>query len=137
MNPPVVVDTNILFSALVSRRSRIREILLMEAGMSFCCPRFIFSELFKHKERIVAATDLSEDELLDALSSLFAHIQFVDESAIPLGVWVEARRLCSGIDEKDTPFLALAIHLNARLWTEDDELKKGLRARKFDWFFDP
>ncbi len=86
-------------------------------------------KLFKHKERIVAATDLSEDELLDALSSLFAHIQFVDESAIPLGVWVEARRLCSGIDEKDTPFLALAIHLNARLWTEDDELKKGF-ARK-------
>jgi hypothetical protein len=32
MNPPVVVDTNILFSALVSRRSRIREILLMETG---------------------------------------------------------------------------------------------------------
>lgn len=71
MNPPVVVDTNILFSALVSRRSRIREILLMKPGMSFCCPRFFFSELFKHKKRIVAATDLSEDELLDALNSLF------------------------------------------------------------------
>ena len=137
MNPRIVVDTNILFSALVSRRSRIREILLMEAGLSFCCPRFIFSELFKHKERIVAATDLSEDELLDALNSLFAHIQFVDESAIPLGVWLEARRLCSGIDEKDTPFIALAIHLNACLWTEDDELKKGLRAKEFNLFFEP
>jgi predicted nucleic acid-binding protein len=136
MNPPVVVDTNILFSALVSRCSRIREILLMEAGLSFCCPRFIFSELFKHKERILAATDLSEDELLDALNSLFAHIQFVDEAAIPLGVWIEARRLCSGIDEKDTPFIALAIHLNARLWTEDDELKKGLHAKGFDLFFE-
>jgi predicted nucleic acid-binding protein len=137
MNPPVVVDTNIIFSALVSRRSRIREIILMEAGLSFCCPRFIFSELFKHKERIAAVTDLSEEELLDALNSLFAHIQFMDESAIPLGVWVEARRLCSGIDEKDTPFTALAIHLNARLWTQDDELKKGLRAKKFDLFFEP
>jgi predicted nucleic acid-binding protein len=137
MNPPVVVDTNILFSALVSRRSRIREILLMEAGLSFCCPRFIFSELFKHKERIVAATDLSEEELLDAFNSLFAHIQFVDESAIPIGVWVEARRLCSGIDEKDTPFIALAIHLNAHLWTEDDELKTGLRAKGFNLFFEP
>ncbi len=137
MNPPVVVDTNILFAALVSRRSRIREILLMEAGISFCCPRFIFSELFKHKERILAATDLSEDELLDALNSLFAHIRFADESAIPIGVWFEARRLCSGIDEKDTPFIALAIHLNAHLWTEDGELKNGLRAKGFNLFFEP
>jgi predicted nucleic acid-binding protein len=137
MNPPVVVDTNILFSALVSRRSRIRETLLVEAGLSFCCPRFIFSELFKHNERVVAATDLSEAELLDALNSLFAHMQFVDESTILVGDWVEARRLCSGIDEKDTPFVALAIHLNARLWTEDNELKTGLRARGFNSFFEP
>lgn len=61
----------------------------------------------------------------------------MDESAIPLGVWVEARRLCSSIDEKDTPFIALAIHLNTRLWTEDDELKKGLRAKEFNLFFEP
>jgi predicted nucleic acid-binding protein len=86
MNPPIVVDTNVLFSALVSQRSRVREILLMEAGLSFCCPRFIFGELFKHKERIVAATDLSEEELLDALNALFARIRFIDESAIPLSV---------------------------------------------------
>jgi predicted nucleic acid-binding protein len=109
----------------------------MESSVSFCCPRFVFSELFKHKERILAATDLAEDELLDALNSLFAHIQFVDESAIRLGDWLEARRLCSGIDEKDTPFIALTIHLNARLWTEDSELKTGLRTKGFDLFFEP
>jgi predicted nucleic acid-binding protein len=137
MNPLVIVDTNILFSALVGRHSRLREMLLMESSVSFCCPRFVFSELFKHKERILAATDLAEDELLDALNSLFAHIQFVDESAIRLGDWLEARRLCSGIDEKDTPFIALTIHLNARLWTEDSELKTGLRTKGFDLFFEP
>jgi predicted nucleic acid-binding protein len=96
----------------------------MEPGASFCCPRFIFSELFKHKERIVAATELPEEELLDTLNSLFAHIQFVDESAIPIGDWLEARRLCAGVDDKDAPFVALAIYLKARLWTEDGELKK-------------
>jgi predicted nucleic acid-binding protein len=137
MNPPVVVDTNILFAALVSRHSRLREILLMETGVRFCCPRFVFSELFKHKERILEATNLSEDELLDALNSLFAHIQFVDESAIPIGDWMEARRLCVDIDEKDTPFIAMTIHLNARLWTADDELKNGLRAKDFNSFFEP
>jgi predicted nucleic acid-binding protein len=137
MNSAVVVDTNVLFSALVSRRSRIREFLLMEAGVRFCCPRFLFSELFKHKERIVAATQLPETELLDALNALMAHIQFLDESVIPLGDWIEARRLCSGIDEKDTPFIALTIHLKGRLWTEDEELKNGLRAKGFNLFFEP
>jgi predicted nucleic acid-binding protein len=135
MNPQVVVDTNILFAALVGRQSRLREMLLTEAGINFCCPRFVFTELFKHKERILAATSLSEDELLEALNSLFAHIQFLDESAIPIGHWLEARRLCVDIDEKDTPFVALALYLNAPLWTEDDELKEGLGAKGFKSFF--
>jgi len=82
------------------------------------------------------ATELSEDELLEALNSLFAHIQFLDESAIPIGDWFEARRLCLGTDEKDTPFVALAIHLNAPLWTEDRELKEGLRTKGFSSFFE-
>jgi predicted nucleic acid-binding protein len=137
MNPPVVVDTNILFSALVSRHSRLREILLLESNVSFCCPRFIFSELFKHKERIIAATKLSEDELLDAMNALFSRTVFVDESLISIGDWIEARRLCSGVDEKDTPFVALAIHLRGLLWTEDQELKTGLRNKGFTLFFEP
>ena len=135
MNPQVVVDTNILFAALVGRQSRLREMLLTEAGINFCCPRFVFTELFKHKERILAATNLSEDELLEALNSLFAHIQFLDESAIPIGHWLEARRLCVDIDEKDTPFVALALYLNAPLWTEDHELKEGLGTKGFKSFF--
>jgi predicted nucleic acid-binding protein len=137
MNPPVVVDTNILFAALVSRRSPLRETLLMEAGVRFCSPRFIFTELFKHKERILAATDLSEEELLEAVTALFSRLAFEDEGAIPLGDWIQARQLCSGVDEKDTPFVALTIHLNARLWTEDEELKRGLRAKGFNHFFEP
>jgi len=137
MNPAVIVDTNILFATLVSSRSRIREILFTGPGLNFTCPRFLFVELFKHKERIQAATELSEDELLDALNALLARVHFVDEATIPLGTWLEARRLCSGVDEKDTPFIALTIHQNGRLWTEDDELKSGLRAKNFDLFFEP
>jgi predicted nucleic acid-binding protein len=137
VNSPVVVDTNILSMAMASRHSRFREILLTDPGFAFCCPRFVFSELFKHKERILAATALSEDELLDALNSLVAHIQFIDESVIPIGDWVEARRLCSNVDEKDAPFIAMAIYLNAPVWSEDVELKTGLRSKGFNRFFEP
>ena len=32
--------------------------------------------------------------------------------------------------------IALTLHLDARLWTADDELKLGLRAKGFDRFFE-
>jgi predicted nucleic acid-binding protein len=135
--PSVVLDTNILFSALVGQNSRLRETLLAEPGLNFFSPRFVFVELFKHKERIIAATQLPEEDLLDALNALLTRIHFIDEFTISLGVWLEARRLCLGIDEKDTPFVALTIHLDGKLWTEDDDLKQGLRARGFDRFYKP
>lgn len=137
MNPPVVVDTNILFAALVSRRSRLRETLLMESSVVFCAPRFLFTELFKHKERIAAATELPEEELLAALNTLLSRLWLESENVITLGNWMEARRLCAGVDEKDAPFVALTLHLNGRLWTEDVELKRGLRAKGFDRLFEP
>jgi predicted nucleic acid-binding protein len=56
--------------------------------------------------------------------------------SIPIGTWAEARRLCREIDPKDTPFIALTLHLDGRLWT-DDELINGLRPKGFDRFFAP
>jgi predicted nucleic acid-binding protein len=131
----VVVDSNILFSALISHHSRLREILLSDSDFTFFCPKFLFVELFKHKEKITAATQLDEEELLETLNTLLARFHFVDESTIQIGTWIEARRLCSNIDEKDTPFIALTIHLDAALWSADEELKDGLRGKGFDRFY--
>src|SRR5260370_14693027 len=100
-------------------------------------PRFLFVELFKHKERLAKAANLSELELLEALYALVSRLEFVNESNIPVGTWVEAYRLCKGIDEKDTAYVALTLHLNGRLWTEDQQLKTALHARGFDRFFEP
>ena len=137
MNPPVVVDTNIFFAALVSRHSRLRENLLAEPASRFFCPRFLFIELFKHKERISAATELAEEDLLDALNAIFARIHFIDESAIPIGTWLEARRLCRDIDEKDTPFVALSLHLNGQACLRQPRLEGGRNQnRRRGWLPD-
>lgn len=50
---------------------------------------------------------------------------------------MEAHRLCHGVDLKDTPYVALTLHFDALLWTEDEELKTGLRAKGFDRFYEP
>lgn len=93
-------------------------------------------ELFKHKDRLIRAAGKSEDEILDALHVLVASLEFSDETAIAIGTWMEASRLCSPTDAKDTPYVALALHHDAVLWTEDIVLKTGLRSRGFDNFFE-
>lgn len=40
------------------------------------------------------------------------------------------------VDAKDTPFAALAIELDAPLWTGDKKLVLGLRKKGFDRFFE-
>ena len=104
--------------------------------LTFYAPRFLFVELFKHKDRLAVAAKVSEGELLESLHVLVSRMEFVNEANIPLGIWMEAYRLCREIDAKDTAYVALALHLDGRLWTHDDELKIGLRSRGFDRFFE-
>jgi len=131
----VVVDTNILFTSLLHRQARIREAILTDTGHTFFSPRFVVVELFKHKERIAALTQLDEDELLECLNALLARIRFVDEGVIPIGAWMEGRRLCD-VDLKDAPFVTLTLHVDGLLWTNDAELKSSLLSKGFDRFFD-
>lgn len=133
----VVVDANLAFKALAAGRSDLRDRLDPSANLQFFSPRFLFVELFKHKERLAGAARVSEEELLAALYSLVSRLEFVTEENIPIGTWMEAHRLCHDVDEKDTPYIALTLHLDGRLWTEDEELKRGLLAKGFDRFYEP
>jgi predicted nucleic acid-binding protein len=133
----VIVDANIAFKALCAHRGDLRDRLGPGAKLKFFSPRFLFVELFKHKERLASAARLPENELLEALHLLTNRIEFVTETDIPLGTWMEARRLCRKVDENDTPYVALTLHLEGRLWTDDGELKVGLQAKGFDRFFQP
>ena len=133
----VVVDVNVAFSALAAGCGNLAVRLLSPSETIFHAPRFLFVELFKHRNRVLAATRLPEENVLEALNELLESLQLVEAASIPIGVWMQARRLCDGVDLKDTPFVALTLHLEAHLWTDDEELKTGLRAKGFDRFFEP
>ena len=133
----LVVDTNVFFSLLLRRDTALRRRFLTDTARTFHGPRFFLVELFEHKERIARTTELTENELLECLYELLARVHFVEEGSIPIGTWMEARHLCRDVDLKDTPFVALALHLDGRLWTGDDELKISLKAKGFDRFFEP
>ncbi len=138
MNPDwVIVDANLVFKAMTAGRGDLRDRVGPAAPLRFFAPRFLFVELFAHKDDLALAAKVTAEEMLEALHALVTRLDFVNEANIPLGTWMEAYRLCKEVDEKDTPYVALTLHLDARLWTHDAQLKAGLRARGFDRFYEP
>lgn len=135
MSKIIVVDTNIIVSALISNHRKIRQ-TFFNSDLQIAAPKFIIVELFKHSRKIQESAKLSPEELLDVLSSIVNRIAFHDDAFISIGSWIEAFRLCRNVDEKDTPFIALSLELNAELWTNDMELKVGLKKLGFERFME-
>jgi len=92
-------------------------------------------ELFKHKERILNKSKLTEEETYESLTQLLNFVKFVSEDTLSIGNLIEAYRLCQNIDEKDTLFVALALELECEIWTNDEVLVNGLRKKGFHHFF--
>lgn len=136
MNEIIVLDANIIVSSLISDSRQIRRTLARK-DLQFVSPKFIIVELFKHAPKIQKATKLSAEEVLELLSSLINRIQFYDEDLISVGSWVKAIKLCRETDEKDAPYIALSLKLNAKVWTNDEKLKSDLRKKGFDEFYQP
>jgi predicted nucleic acid-binding protein len=130
----IIVDTNILFSALRSNNSKLR-IILEKEDLHFYAPNFLMVEIFKHKERILQKSKATEDEVYEVLYKTLHKITFINEETISIGNFIAAYKLCGDIDEKDTPFAALALELEGELWTKDDVLKRGLIKKGFNSFF--
>ena len=127
----IVVDTNIIFSALVNKNSKIATFLL-EPNQALVMPKFGFVELFKHKEKICAVSKHSQDEILEILYEFMRHIEFFDENSISTSALKAAWELVKDIDPKDMLFVALTIEVDGLLWTGDKKLRTGLMSKGFD-----
>lgn len=134
MNEIIITDANILISALISDGQQLRRTLARK-DLQFVSPKFIVVELFKHAPKIQKATKLSKTNVLKLLSTIINQIKFYEEDLISIGSWAEAFRLCRDVDEKDTPYVALALELDAEIWTNDNELKIGLKKKGFVKFY--
>ncbi len=133
----VVVDTNIIFSALISgAESAFAETLLRSDNQFFVCESTIV-EIFKHKEKIIKFARISEDDMTRWYHLLLKHLQLYKEDLIAPENRKAAYELCKDVDEADTPHVALALELKAVLWTGDKKLQNGLIKKGFDKFFTP
>jgi len=130
----IVVDTNIIFSGLLSPNGTISDLLLNSSGiLDFYSPTYLLDELENHKEKLLKLTGYSEKELDFLQWNLFKKIDLIDLESIRESTWEKAIELTKNVDEFDAPFIALALELESPLWTGDKKLIRGLNKKGVDW----
>ena len=117
----IVVDTNILISALL-RDSLTREILLLSPFdmYTLACAQ---DEIQKHKEELIPKSKLNNEQFEYLMRLLFSKMNLVPAKDIE-PFRDRAITIMRDIDLDDSPFLALAMMLNAPIWSNDGHFKR-------------
>lgn len=128
----IIVDTNIIFSALLNSNSRIGEILLNpNSSIQFYSCSYMRSEIKNHWQKLKTISKLSDNQLQTSFLQIVSRISFIEESLIPTAIWNYAESLAKPIDIDDVDFIALSIFLEAPIWTGDKQLYRGLKEGGF------
>jgi predicted nucleic acid-binding protein len=129
----IVVDTNIVFSALIKTESAISNFILdQNSKFRFFTSEYLLYELDKHKKKLYKASKMTEKEMIIAKDKIFESIEVISIEIIPMEMWQAAEILTLDIDPDDISFVALAIYLDAYFWTGDKNLYQGLMNNGFD-----
>jgi predicted nucleic acid-binding protein len=128
----IIIDTNIIFSALLNSNSTIGDLIFnSDKHFEFYSCNYMRYEIEKHWERLKAISKLSEEQLNTSFFQVLSKIKFINEEIIPIETWLAAEEITKGVDIDDIDFVALTKFLKATLWTGDKVLYKGLKKQGF------
>lgn len=126
----IVVDTNIIFSAILNTDSSIARILIKKnSNLFFYSTDLLLLEIEHHKDKIKKIAGYSEFELKKIIALLTRRIRFIDARLIPRELLLNSQRLLSDIDIDDTEFVALTDYIKGKLWSGDKVLTSRLAAK--------
>ncbi len=122
----IVVDTNIIISALL-RDGLTRRILLLSPFDMYTLA-FAQEEIQKHKAELIYKSKLTDEQFGYLIQLIFSRM-----SLVPLQDIEPFRDRATGImmdiDIADSPFLALAMLLDAPIWSNDAHFKRQNAAK--------
>ncbi|WP_456421267.1 PIN domain-containing protein [Thermococcus sp.] len=116
----IIIDTNVIISALLPRSSRLREFLLT-TDIPLHAPDYLLTELKKYWpviEKKAEKRGINNAELTHFREELLSRIIFHPLSEYR-SFLKQAYEICRVFDEKDTPFVALALVLSLPIVTND------------------
>lgn len=124
----IVIDTNIIFSAILTPNGKIGELLLNKPlEVHYISPSSLLEELSSHTKKILRLTGFDETELRQVVFYITRNIEFVNFKSINLDSWERSYHLLIEADHDDIPFLAMALQIDGFLWTGDKKLIKALQ----------
>jgi len=128
----IIVDTNLVFSALLNSNSKIGRLLLNSRNYcEFYSCKYLQTEIQRHIHKIRNYSHLKDEDLSELINLIESRIFFIDEKLLPETVIINAKELVKDIDFDDFAFVAIANYLNALLWTGDKVLTDGLRKKGY------
>ena len=125
MKMKIVIDANIVFSILLARHSRNRQLFfyLYSKWINFVAPEFCKQEIFKYLSKLAIKKNLNYEELLQVCLELFNLIKFYWVLFYKNSMLILEPEV-NQIDPKDIDYVALAYKLWCPLWTNDKKLKQ-------------
>ena len=124
----VVVDTNTVFSSL-HMKGKPFEVFIVNKVVGlfeFVAPEFLFLEIGRRMDKLLAKSKLSKEEISEIFSFLKREIGFISSDKFEDKV-NEAKKIAPHL--KDASFVALSLKLDCRILSGDKELKKALPER--------
>lgn len=128
----IVVDSNILFSAILNVHSNIGQLLINGRGhYEFYAPKYARTEILEHQDKIKKIAHLDDDGFFELYEVVLKNVIVLNHSILPAKDLEKAYAYCEQIDVDDTIFVAFSEYLNCELWTGDKKLITGLEAQGF------
>jgi predicted nucleic acid-binding protein len=128
----IVVDSNIVFSAILNTQSKIGQLIINGSKyFDFYTVGLLKDEIIEHKNKILHLTKFSQTQFEDTFQIIISRISFIDDILLTDDEINKATDLVAEIDENDALFVALNNHLFANLWTGDKRLVNGLKEKGY------
>lgn len=128
----IVIDSKIVFSAILNTQSKIGQLLINGSKyFEFYTVGLLRDEIFAHKDKIINSTQYSQDQFNEIFEIITNRIVFLDDILLNDNGLKEAVDLVCDVDNDDALFVALTNHLAADLWTGDKRLIVGLKKKGF------
>ncbi len=116
-----VIDTNIIFSALV-KDSATRKILI-DCPFELYAPETLITEIRNYELRILQKSGLPKVEFEVLFSLITEKVTIISKKEY--GQFVTKAKSLIPNDEKDVPFVALALAIsNDGIWSDDRDFQK-------------
>ena len=129
----IIVDANIVFSAILNTNSKIADLLLNSKGIfDFVAPDYLLTETKKYHKKISVISKMTLDEVQYIENKVTKPISFLSGIHVPKSNWIKDEQLVIDIDAKDTPYIAFSMFLKCKIWSGDKALRNGLISKGFN-----